>query len=382
MDELFTTELQPLLDDRPGPCVSLYFSNSSPGSRTSQGAIHLKNLLHQVESVLLERLAEQEEVDDLLDPVRDLLGEDAFWQDPAEGVAIFRAPSFLQVRHLDRAFPERWFVGEHFFLKPLLPLVAGDHVFHILALSQNEVRLLEVGGGAVRRLTGADLPKDLEAALGSQKAPQYLQYHTASSAPAGALPAQYYGQGASAGDTKDELRRFLRQVDRAVCDLLAGRSTPLVLAGADPLPALYREISGYPHLSDRMIPGNPERLTDESLRDRAGQLLEPVFQASRRHTFERFDALIGTGKASTDVAEILPAARHGRVESLFLACDADVWGRLDSMEKVEVHAVREEGDQELLDTAALFSLRQGGTVYGLNRGEVPGGGDLAAVFRY
>jgi hypothetical protein len=49
---------------------------------------------------------------------------------------------------------------------------------------------------------------------------------------------------------------------------------------------------------------------------------------------------------------------------------------------VEVHAVREEGDQELLDTAALFSLRQGGTVYGLNRGEVPGGGDLAAVFRY
>ena len=382
MDELSATELKPLLENRPGPCISLYCSNSPPGNRTPQGAIHLKNLLHQVQSVLLERLAEQEEIDDLLDPVKDLLGDVAFWNDSVEGVAIFRAPSFLHVLHLDRAFPERWFVGERFFLKPLLPLVASHGVFHILALSQNEVRLLEAGGGTVRRLTGADLPKDLVSALGGQKTPQYLQYHSASSAPTGALPPQYYGQGVSAGDDKDELRRFLRHVDRAVCDLLAGRSTPLVLAGADPLPALYREISGYPHLADRMIPGNPERLTDESLRDRAWQLLEPTFQASRRHTFERFDALIGTGKASTDMAEILPAARHGRVESLFLACDADVWGRLDSTEKIEVHAVPEKGDQELINAAALLSLGQGGTVYGLDRGEVPGGGDLAAIFRY
>ena len=35
-----------------------------------------------------------------------------------------------------------------------------------------------------------------------------------------------------------------------------------------------------------------------------------------------------------------------------------------------------------LDAAALVSLRHGGTVYGVNHGEVPGGGDLAAVFRY
>jgi hypothetical protein len=82
------------------------------------------------------------------------------------------------------------------------------------------------------------------------------------------------------------------------------------------------------------------------------------------------------------VKEILPAARHGRVEALFLACDVDLWGRLDRGEEVEVHQAPERGDEELLDEAALFSLRSGGAVFGMARGEVPGGGELAAIFRY
>ena len=58
-------------------------------------------------------------------------------------MALFRAPGFTQVFHLPRAFPERCAVGDRFFLKPLLPLVAEDDVFYVLALSRNEVRLLE-----------------------------------------------------------------------------------------------------------------------------------------------------------------------------------------------------------------------------------------------
>jgi hypothetical protein len=81
---------------------------------------------------------------------------------------------------------------------------------------------------------------------------------------------------------------------------------------------------------------------------------------------------------------ILPAARAGRVEALLLACDADRWGRLDEREGKlqEVHATPEQGDEELLDAAARLSLLHGGKVYGVDRGELPGGGEVAAVFRY
>jgi release factor family 3 len=382
MNLLLPADIEPLLEDRPGPCLSFYVPISRPGARTQQGSIRLKNLLRRAGEELRTRKLDDNAVETLLGPAEDLVADSSFWNTQEEGVALFRAPGFMQVFHLPRAFAERCVVADHFFLKPLLPLVADGDTFYVLALSQNETRLLEATCRLVRRLALKNLPHSLIEALGEQKTPQDLTYHTASSAPAGALPAIYHGRGVGAGDKKDELHRYLRQVEVAVRGLLAGRNAPLVLAGAEPLPSIYREISGYPHLASPVIPGNPEHLTDDELGDRAWQLLQPTFDEIRRRAAERFGELAGTGQASSDVREILPAARHGRVEALFLACDADLWGRLDPREKVEVHAAPEEGDEELLDAAALFSLRHGGTVYGLGRGEIPGGGDLAAVFRY
>ena len=115
-------------------------------------------------------------------------------------------------------------------------------------------------------------------------------------------------EGVGREDEKDELRRYLRQVETAMRRLLAGRRSPLVLAGAEPLPSLYREISGYPYLAGDGIPGNPEHLRDDELRDRAWQLLEPTFAEARRRMAERFGELSGTGRASVDVTKILPGA--------------------------------------------------------------------------
>lgn len=382
MNLLLPIDIEPLLADHPGPCLSLYFPAFHTGGRSPQGAIRLKNLLRDTRDELLSQGFEETAVEELLTPLEELAADSSFWNTQDEGIALFCAPGFLRTFRLPAAFAERRSIGERFFVKPLLPLVDEDRTFHVLALSQNEVRLLEADGRTVRRIEWPDLPKSLVAALGDQETPELLQQHTAAPASLGSLPAVVHGQGVGREDRKEELRRFLRQVETAVSKLLAGRATPLVLAGAEPLPSIYREINGYPHLAEMVIPGNPEHVLDAALRDRARQLLEPGFQEDRRVMMERFADLAGTGKASSDVAEILPAARHGRVEALFLACDTDVWGRLDSLERVVVHGAAEEGDEDLLDAAALFSLRHGGKVYGSSRGQVPGGSDVAAVFRY
>lgn len=382
MNLLFVSDLESLLDKRPGPCISIYLPTSPPGARTPQGPIRLRNLLGRASAELFAHGLHDSAIETLLGPLEDLLDDVSFWNTQEQGIALFRAPGFTRAFHLPRAFAESCEVGDHFFLKPLLPLIASDDTFYVLALSQNAVRLLEANGRAVRRLALRDLPRDLADALGEQTTAKNLQYHTASSAPAGAQPPIYHGRGGDEGAAKEELRRYLRQVEAATRRLLAGRTVPLVLAGAAPLPALYRQISSYPHLAAPVLAGNPDLLTDEELRDRAWQILEPTVQELRRRAVERFGELAGTGRASSDVTEILPAARHGRVAALFLACDADLWGRLDRTEEVLLHAAREEGDEELLDAAALFSLRHGGAVYGMERGAVPGGGDLAAVFRY
>lgn len=382
MKRLIEADLEELFEERPGTCISLYFSTPRPGTRTPQGPVRLQRLLGQARHDLRARGLSETAIETLLEPLDELVTQVSFWNDREEGIALFRAPDLTRMFRLPVAFPERCAIGGHFFLKPLLPLVAGNDRFYVLALSQNEVRLLQATARTDRRITAKDLPGSLVEALGGQKTSQELQFHAAGSGAAGA-PAVYHGQGVGREYEKIELRRFLHQVDSAVCRLLAGRRSPLVLAGAEPLPSLYREISGYPWLAAAVIPGNPEHLRDEELRDRAWQLLEPSFQEARRRTAERFGELSRTGRASADVSKILPAARHGRVEALFVNCDEEVWGRLDDIAgEVRIHASPESGDEDLLDAAALFSLRNGGTVYGVGRGEVPGGGRLAAVFRY
>lgn len=382
MNLLLESDLEPLLDEHPGPCISLYLPTDGIGSRAPQGAIRLKNLLREARNALQARGLDPGAIETLLSPIEDLVVETSFWNTREGGVALFRSPAFTRVFHLSRDFAQRCVIGDHFFLKPLLPLVSSGETFYVLALSQNETRLLEATCRTVRRLGPADLPKSLVDALGEVKTAQYLQYHTASSAHGGQA-AVFHGQGVGEGDVKEELRRYLRQVESAMRKLLAGRTTPLVLAGAEPLPSLYREISAYPHLVAAPVAGNPEHLSDAELRDRAWELLAPAWREQLHRAAERFEDLAATPRASSDVTAILPAARHGRVDTLLLACDSDLWGKLDDREgTVQVHATPEKGDEELLDAAARLSLLHGGTVYGVDRGEIPGGGQLAAVFRY
>jgi hypothetical protein len=84
--------------------------------------------------------------------------------------------------------------------------------------------------------------------------------------------------------------------------------------------------------------------------------------------------------------EIIPAAHHGRVESLFVAVGVQQWGRYEpGAGTVELHEDRALGDQDLLDLAAVETLAHAGDVYAVSPDKVPGpqaNSPVAAVFRY
>ena len=88
-----------------------------------------------------------------------------------------------------------------------------------------------------------------------------------------------------------------------------------------------------------------------------------------RRALERFDKQLGTGHASSDVQEIVSAASTGRVEHLFLLENGAVPGEVD-------------GVADLLDIAAVQTLRHGGDVQTLPESSMPLGGPICATFRY
>jgi hypothetical protein len=99
---------------------------------------------------------------------------------------------------------------------------------------------------------------------------------------------------------------------------------------------------------------------------------------------EWFAQLHGTGRASNDPVEIEDAARHGRVETVFLTSQPWCWEEVSAGDDTVVQLGADEAFRrcELLDKVAVDTLRLGGHVYAVAAGDVPGGADIAAVFRY
>jgi hypothetical protein len=181
-------------------------------------------------------------------------------------------------------------------------------------------------------------------------------------------------------DVKDDLLRYFQQVDRGLHDVLRTERDPLVLASVEYLWPIYRQANTYPHLLEQGIAGSPDRLTDPELHARAWALVQPHFQQAQRKAAALYDQLAGTGRTAKDLAEVVRAASEGRIEVLFVAWGQERWGTFTASTGVTVHEEAEPGDEDLLNLAAVHTLRHDGTVYVVPPEEVPGGGLLAGIY--
>jgi len=387
MDMLTDNDLWILMKKSDGRRVSVYMPTHRMGQEIQQDSIRLKNLLGKAENRLVAGGLRTPDVQTLLEPARDLLSDDLFWQHQSDGLAIFLSSDGLRYYRLPLDFEPVVVVGDRFHVKPLLPLLSGNGRFYILALSQQEVRLLQGTRFNVSEIELEKVPAGLAQALRYEDAQKTIQFHTSTTTPGGRgeRPAIFHGQGtASADEQKEHILRYFRQVDEGLHEILVETRIPLVLAGVEYLLPLYREANTYPHLVDEGIEGNPEQLRVEELHARAWSIVEPLFLAAEEEAAGRYRQLAGSGseQASDDLTKVVPAAYVGRVEELFVARDAQRWGTFDpANHEVQIHDDVEPG-KDLLDFAAIHTFLNRGAVYATEPEQVPSETSLAAVFRY
>jgi hypothetical protein len=388
MDLLIRDELRTLIDGHAGSHVSIYMPTHQMGEEIQEDPVRLKNLLGQAEEDLSAAGLRTPEAQELLEPALKLVWDGLFWQHQSDGLALFLSAEAFRRYRLPLDFEELVVVSDRFHIKPLLPLLSGDGRFYVLALSQNEVRLLQGTKYSVSEVDLEGVPGSLAEALQYDDPERRLQFHTGTRTPGGKgeRPAAFHGHGvASADDPKSYILRYFHRVDEGLQPLLQGEQAPLVLAGVDYLLPLYREANAYPLLVEGGVEGNPERLSAEELHRRAWDLVQPRFLQAQEEAAARYKQLAGGGseQACNDLAVIVPAAYHGRVETLFVALDIQQWGGFDpETNQVMVHRKAEPGDGDLLDSAAIHTLVNGGTVYAVERKKMPDGPLLAALLRY
>lgn len=364
------------------PCASLYMPTHPSGPETQQDPVRLKNLIRRAEQRLVAAEIRRRDASEVLQPARELIEEEAFWRHRGEGLALFLRTEWFRWYRLPLTFEELVVVSDRFHVSPLLPLLTGDGRFFILALSENEARLLAGTRFNVHVVNVPGMPAGVRDALRYDDPQRERGSHAAERGGPGARVV-VHGQGIGAEVQKERLGRYLRAVDGAVRRSLREQQAPLVLAGVEYVRAIYRDLNTYPHLLEGGISGSPDRASSEDLHTRAWALVEHQFARERDDAAAAFRGTLGTGRASNSVEEVLPAAEAGRIDVLFVPAGTHVLSATEGGAGVaRTDGGREVGGPDLIEQAVVCTLLNGGTVYALTEDEMPGGAAIAALFRY
>ena len=93
-----------------------------------------------------------------------------------------------------------------------------------------------------------------------------------------------------------------------------------------------------------------------------------------------YEQYAGTKLSSDHVEDVLAAANQGKVESLFVNVERHRWGKFDPISgMIEQHRNELPGDADLLNIAAIETLKNRGDVYSLDSVDPR---EILAVFRY
>jgi hypothetical protein len=315
---------------------------------------------------------------------RRLLENDNFWRYQSSGLAVFISAGVFLFYKLPVSFDEEFVAGQRFYIKPLIPLFMADGRFYVLALSQKEVRLFSCTRYNAMEIDLVDVPEGIAESLKYDSKQYQLQFHTGAAGGGGNRPAIFHGHGVGVDDNKDELLRYFQDVDLGLSDILPEQEVPLVLAGVEYLLPIFKEASSYRRVMKKSVRGNPETLRAEELHEKAWEIVRPELEKSQSEAKQRYRDMAGKGYTAAGVQTVVPHAAYGRVDTLFIDIDARRPGIFDP-DKNEMAVFEDDSTdgEDLLDLAAVETIKHNGKVYALKKDQMPEEhAAAAAILRY
>ncbi len=384
MELITKKEIEQLDSIHSETCISIFIPTHRAGEAVLQGkdALHLKNQLKDVKNKLEEEEMGPREIDSLLMPIKELLDDSEFWRHQSDGLAIFRSDTYFEKYTLPIHFEVFNYVANGFYTKPLLPMFVGDGKFYVLALELETVKLYECTRHSIVDIVIDDLiPSRMEERVGYDYEQKSLQYKSGADAQGRAM---YHGHAEADRDRKKEITQYFRAIDKGLSSLLNTNNIPMVVASQDYLFSIYKEENSYKQLLDDHISCNLSETDKFLLQEMALEKVTPIFDKDRKEKVESFKQYDGTGRTSSEIEQVLPAALEGKIDALFLENRKDIWGVYNP----EKRQVRIDEDPfptsvSLLNKAAIKTFLNGGKVYLLEKEEMPNPySKVNALYRY
>ena len=367
-------------------CVSLYMPTFRTGrTDVQQNPVRLKKLLKEAEDRLEKIGLKRTETDKYLKQARALLDDSSFWVNMSDGLAVFLSLDYFRYFRLSIPLPEMVVVGNRFQISPLLPVLATDQWFYVIAISQNSVRLLHCNRFSYDELDiKGKIPLSLSDAMqfddikGAEK--DHAHYSvTELSGGSVAMP-----HSAEVDVNKNNLLQFFYQVDKGLQNgFIKDEIAPLVIVSVDYLFPIYKKANTYKYLFNKAVEGNPDRISSSELHKLGFGIVEPYMLKKQDEAIRQYIKFAGKGRTTDILESIVSEAYQGKIQSLLIAENQRKWGKYDTFtDKVEIHEKEESCDIDLLDFAAAQTIARGGEVHVIPEGKMPGDVSAAAVLRY
>ncbi len=361
-------EIRALIETRADTCVSIYLPTTPETQDVTRSRISFGNLtrtaLEQLDAADFDkrRRAALEEKLLALDE------DDDFWRLQANSLVVLATPDSLRTFRLATDVTSTVEVSDRFHLKPLMRAMAFPQHAFVLALSENDVRLVEVfADHPATAVNVPDLPGSAADATG----------HASVNNP---------GMGAGLGNAqghKSLLLKYLRKVDAALRPVLAGRETPLILAATEPLGPMFRTVNSYPGLLAEGIPASPDSMSESALASAARSVLDGYYAARIEAANALFHERVGSHRAISDLLAVARAATFGAVDLLLVDIDEVMPGTVDETDGTVSLATKPGAASYcVIDEITGRAIMAGGKVLAVRRADMPDGAAVAAILRY
>ena len=344
--------------------VSVYLATSTQPSEVDANRLRARALFEAAIDRARALGAADADVESVRGHLDELHDDPYFWLEPGRSLAVFATPESILEFRVPNELADHVHVSDRFAVTPLLRAITFPQTAFVLAISTNGARLVEASADLPARVVPVpDLPSDAASAVGLESI-------------GGRSP---YGRLQGSEGQKVRLAQYARAVDHAVRPLLTGQTVPLIIAAAQPLASITRNLSGYAHVADEFIEGSPDELSEAQLADAARPILDRIHAGQLAALRETYEDRRSSGRATSDLSDLARAAAFGAIATLAVDMDAEVPGTVGDDGGL---TLGDDAGHDVLEEIARRTLLSGGRVLALRASDVPDGVQAAGILRY
>lgn len=369
-----TTDINLMLAEKDGPCVSIILPTTRFSRARMQNPEHIEKAILKVYNLLNQSAWPKNDIANVQQKLNALLNRIDYMR-LQEGLAIFISPRVSKMHLLPFTVIEKVILGRTFEIRDLIYFNQLLHPYYLLALSKKRVRLFKGSGRDLQEILNHDFPKVYV---------EEYEYERPSIASSSSPALKSFERDKSVL-AATRTKTFFRHADNALKKYIRDESQ-LFIAGVEDEIADFENVSLHTEYIAGKINGNYDVDAVHPLAEIAWTKMKEYISVFNLKLVARLQENIGNKLAAEGICNVWRAAREGKGLTLLLEKDYQKRAFTRTGEEEHLFLTPPTEKHEIIPDAANDIIQivkeKGGNVVILGNGELEKFQHIALLLRY